>query len=408
MDYKSISYWASVKEEDWNSWKWQIKNTIKNLDELKKVINLSQDEVDGVQAATKYLKMRLTPHTVLLINRSKDNAALRKQFIPSKKEAASENDEILFVDVNADDKYMTVKGLVHRYPTKVLVFPSNFCGTYCRYCFRRKMKRDVEAILNQNDVDRIIEYLKSNPEIEEVIFSGGDPLVLNDEWFDETLSKISKVNNIQIIRIHTRSLVVNPYRITDDFLCVLKKYKKRFPVYFVLHIDNINEISDEMRNAIDILVDNGFPCLASCPLLKDINDSEEALKNLWTELVRMRIKPYYLFQSDPVRGLRHFLVPLNRGIEIMKNLYDNMSGLAMPLYCFNVPGGGGHVLVGLNYINEISPSKFLITTFEDKILDRSSLTKKAITHCRSINCEVFRVFCTHVNYAKAFVLYGIS
>jgi lysine 2,3-aminomutase len=270
----------------------------------------------------------------------------------------------LFSDVNADDRYSPVNGLIHRYPSKVLIFPSNYCGAYCRYCFRRKLIREVEETLDKNQLRQAFDYINSNSAIEEVIFSGGDPLVLGDNSIDYLLSSLSQISHVQIVRFHTRLPVTVPYRITDQFIDTLNKYKRRFPIYVVIHIDSMVEFSDPMREAIAKLVDNGFPCLASCPLLKGINDNEKSLRSLWTELVKIRVKPYYLFHSDPVKGLRHFLVPIDKGLEIVGNLYDRMSGLAMPQYCFNAPGGGGHVLLCPSYVTKVAQGKYLISTFE--------------------------------------------
>jgi lysine 2,3-aminomutase len=362
--YQEIILWKDVPFSDWADWHWQMQNVITTLDQLEKVINLSDQERLGVVQATKYLKMRITPHVISLMDPNNVNDPLRLQFIPSVKELESIDDDDLFSDVNADDRYSPVNGLIHRYPSKVLIFPSNYCGAYCRYCFRRKLIREVEETLDKNQLRQAFDYINSNSAIEEVIFSGGDPLVLGDNSIDYLLSSLSQISHVQIVRFHTRLPVTVPYRITDQFIDTLNKYKRRFPIYVVIHIDSMVEFSDPMREAIAKLVDNGFPCLASCPLLKGINDNEKSLRSLWTELVKIRVKPYYLFHSDPVKGLRHFLVPIDKGLEIVGNLYDRMSGLAMPQYCFNAPGGGGHVLLCPSYVTKVAQGKYLISTFE--------------------------------------------
>ncbi len=363
-NHKDIKIWSDVSDKDWQDWRWQMRNSISTLDELEQIINLSEDEKIGVEHATQYLKMKISPHLSTLMDPNNPNDQLRKQFVPSERELISIDDENLFSDVNADDEYSPTKGLVHRYPSKVLIFPSNYCGAYCRYCFRRKLARDYEENLSKDELERVLGYIGSHPEIEEVIFSGGDPLVLGDHVIEMLLDKLSAIETVQIVRFHTRMPVTVPYRITDDFINVLNKYKERFPIYIVIHVDSVQEISDMMRLAVGKLVNNGFPCFASCPLLKGINDEETALRNLWTELIKMRVKPYYLFHSDPVKGLKHFLVPIKRGLEIIRNLYDRMSGMALPHYIFNAPGGGGHVLLAPTYISEVAPGHYIITTFE--------------------------------------------
>lgn len=160
-----------------------------------------------------------------------------------------------------------------------------------------------------------------------------------------------------------------PYRVDEHFIKTLTKYKERFTIYCIIHIDSVNELSDESINAISTLIDKGVICLASCPLLKGINDSEIELGKLWSTLIEKRVKPYYLFHTDPIQGIRHFVVPIERGMEIMKNMYDRMSGLAIPLYCFNVPGGGGHILLSPQNIKKVEENKFLIENFEGHVYE---------------------------------------
>ena len=198
--------------------------------------------------------------------------------------------------------------------------------------------------------------------------------MVGNEVFRYVLQELSNISSVKIVRFHTRMIITIPYRIDDDFIELLNEFKKRFAIYVVIHIDTIREFSLEARNAVGKLVDSGIMCFASCPLLHGINDSEETLKTLWNGLVENRVKPYYLFQSDPVQGLGHFLVPLSRGLEITRNLYDNISGLAMPLYCFNVPEGGGHVLITYPYIKQIGEHTFELTNFEGKVTTYQELT----------------------------------
>jgi len=365
--YAKKNLWKNVSQDQWEDWTWQLENSIESLDDLSKVISLTDEERQGISDATEYLKMRISPHIANIMSFDDPTDTLRRQFIPSAKEVDSIDDSSLYMDVNADGRYSPMKGLVHRYPTKVLVFPSNFCGCYCRYCFRRKLKRDAEDLLTRQDYENIVGYLSAHSEVSEVIFSGGDPLVVPDSTIKEVLDKIAQIDHIKIVRFHTRMPITIPFRITDAFVAMLFEFKKRFAIYFVLHIDTIRELSDEAKLVVSKLVDNGIMCFASCPLLNTINADEKTLFELWMGLVENRIKPYYLFHSDPVKGLRHFLVPLSRGLEITKNLYDRMSGLAMPLYCFNVPDGGGHVLITYPYIEKISDGHYKFTNFEGTV-----------------------------------------
>lgn len=383
--YNQIELWKDTPVGKWQDWKWQISHCICTVEDLEKVVTLNQEEFFGVREATKELKMRISPHIALMMaNGYYDNDTLRRQFIPSVDEVKTAGLDTLYSDVNDDDGYSPTKGLVHRYRTKVLVFPSNFCGCYCRYCFRRKLKRDVEDTLKESDYEKIFNYLRGHTDINEVIFSGGDPLVVDDDTIRYVLTELTTISNIKIIRFHTRMVITIPYRITDDFINMLNQYKNRFAIYMVIHIDTIREFSEETRIAVNKLVDNGIMCFASCPLLRGINDDEETLKSLWNGLVENRVKPYYLFQSDPVQGLGHFLVPLSKGLELTRKLYDNISGLAMPLYCFNVPNGGGHVLITYPYIKQIGEHEFELTNFEGKVTYYHELDWNAFSEKRGV------------------------
>jgi len=369
LSYANVPIWKNINEEKWSDWRWQLSNPITTLEELQQIVNLSPEQQEGIVKATKHLKMRISPHLASMMIQNDPSDTFRTQFIPNACEVDSLEDLDLFEDVNADERYSPVQGLVHRYPSKVLIFPSNYCGAYCRYCFRRKLNRNKETFLTSKELEPIFQYIEQNSQIEEVILSGGDPLVLDDNKLVEIFSRLALISHIKITRIHTRMPVTIPYRITDNLVLALSEYKKRFPIYFVLHIDSIAEISNQTKAAVTRLTDAGFPCLASCPLLRGVNDDETKLRALWTELVTLRVKPYYLFHSDPVAGLRHFLVPIERGLQIMQNLYDNMSGLAMPLYCFNVPDGGGHVLLTHSYVSKINTGIYKITNFEGNVIE---------------------------------------
>jgi len=366
-EHQRIPIWKNVSDELWSDWNWQISNTIESLEQLENIIELHENEKKGIIESGELFRMRISPHIALIMKSGTHDDSLRKQFIPSIMEVDSIDDSTLFDDVNADDRYSPLKGLTHRYPTKVLVFPSNFCGCYCRYCFRRKLKRESEELLSNDDFIEIVKYIKAHPEINEVIFSGGDPLVVSDSKIEYFLNSLADVETVKVIRFHTRMPITIPYRITDEFVSILRKYNEYYSIYFVIHVDTKREISSQSIDAIKRLTDIGILCFASCPLLYGINADEKVLSELWMYLIENRIKPYYLFHSDPVKGLKHFLVPLSRGLDIMRNIYDNISGLAVPHYCLNVPDGGGHVLLAYPYVKEISDNEYEIVNFEGKI-----------------------------------------
>ena len=368
--YNKYKLWEHVTPEEWTNWKWQYSHCIEAVEELQSILNLTESEIAEIREATSVYRMKISPHVALMMAENPNASvvsSLKKQFLPSIYE--TQEDVRLFEDVNADSNFMPTKGLVHRYPTKVLVFPSNNCGTFCRYCFRKKFVGEKETQLLRSELDPIFAYLQSHSEINEVIFSGGDPLTTSNETVSYMLGKISQIHSIKIIRFHTRMPITIPYRIDSGLIESLLQYSSRFAIYFVIHVDTLGEIAPESYSAIFNLVKNGIICLASCPLLRGINDSEEALASLWQNLVEHRVKPYYLFHTDPVQGILHFVVPLDRGLSIMQNLYDRISGVGMPLYCFNVPNGGGHILLSSPTVKKLGPHRYQIRNFEGKLFE---------------------------------------
>lgn len=369
-NFNKYEPWKDVTSYEWTDWKWQYSHCIESVEDLQKILTLTETEINGITKATSLYKMKVSPHICLMIAENANSAvatSLKRQFLPSIHEIVKDNR--LFDDVNSDEEYMPVNGLVHRYPTKVLVFPSNNCGSFCRYCFRKKFVGNKEKQLSCSELGPIFTYLKNNPNINEVIFSGGDPLTVSNNMISYMLGEISQISSVKTIRFHTRMPITIPYRLDTELVQMLVRYRDRFAIYFVIHIDSLNELSAESLSGISRLTNNGIMCLASCPLLKGINDSEEILGKLWRTLVENRVKPYYLFHTDPVQGIQHFVVPLSQGMSIMQNLYDRISGLAIPLYCFNVPGGGGHILISPPTVKKLAPNRYLIKNFEGKYFE---------------------------------------
>lgn len=365
-NYREISLWERVEIEQWSNWRWQIANAIRDAKTLGMVLSLEREEARAIEETSSTFGMMIPPHVACLIPPDQPDHPIRRAFVPSALELENVRTEGLFADVNEDMTYSPVKGLVHRYPSKVLLFPSGSCGSSCRYCFRRGTQTRQERTLSRAELTEAFAYIGKNPGIEEVILSGGDPLVLPDDELEWIMESISLIPHVKFLRLHSRIPVTIPYRLTEGFVGMLKRVKPRLAVFLIIHIDSVAEISTQMKTAITSVVQSGIPCFASCPLLKGINDSENALRTLWTELLRIGVKPYYLFHSDPVSGLKHFLVSLEEGIRILRCLYDRMSGLAMPLYCLNIPAGGGHVIIGVNSVKKIGTNEYAIVNFEGK------------------------------------------
>ena len=351
---------------------------------------------------------KITDHVRNLLEQHKYDIRLKKQFIFDERELLL--DENGYEDVASDETIKLMAGLYHRYPTKVLIFPSENCLGNCRFCFRKYIRKS--KILSEQEFKKIINYLKENTKINEVIFSGGDPFTVPLEMLLEMINKIKELPSIEIIRIHTRVLTYNPLLITDTFIKALRQYQ---PIFMVFHINSHLEISEIAEERVSKLVENGILCFTQTALLHEINDSHEDLYRLFTRLIKIRIRPYYLFHPDKVRGTSHFYIPLSKGIQLYRGLYNYISGLAMPTYLFNIPGGYGHCIIDLEYFSKINDNTYKIKTwnnqeviYDDSLLnekDSSNLLKKRIVpnHFQvplSFDTKYFHLEMLNANYVK--------
>jgi lysine 2,3-aminomutase len=304
---------------------------------------------------------KLTPYLRELIAANNNDIRLNKQFIYDDRELLELEGE--FDDVASDASINVVNCLYHRYPSKVLLFPTENCLCHCRFCFR-KFIRGTKAI-SENDLLSVYGYLKGDPNINEVILSGGDPMVLSPDRIIRIISELKNIKTVKIIRIHTRALTFDPDLLTDEFIENLVKFR---PLSFVFHINSHLELTDIAKSRVEKIITSGIQCYSQTALLKEINDSFNDLSKLFSELFYAGIKPYYLFHPDKVKGTSHFYVPLKKGIEIYNSLYNNISGLAMPIYLFNIPGGYGHSIVDLGNIVQIEDNKYKIKTWKGDII----------------------------------------
>lgn len=263
-------------------------------------------------------------------------------------------------DISDDASIEAVKGLYHRYPSKVLIFPTESCFGECRFCFRKHIRKD--AVLSDADFKKIVDYISANPSINEVIFSGGDPMTVSNDQLFNMITQIRQLDGIKIIRIHTRVLTYAPERIDDEFIRFVKNIQ---PLFMVFHINSALELSNEACKKAAQLADNGIPCFSQTALLHEVNDSSDDLKELYEKLLELRIKPYYLFHPDMVKGNDHFYVPIQKGVEIYKSLFNHISGLAMPIYLLNIPEGGGHCIMDLNNIHQDSKGNYVVTDWKN-------------------------------------------
>jgi len=316
-------FYPEIKDEEWNDWHWQIRNSIITYEELYRIFNIS-DNLTNVN-----LPIRITPYYASII--TSISSGIGKCVIPTSNELLVTENE--FIDSLQENEQSPVKCIVHRYPDRVLFLTTDFCSSNCRYCTRSRLIN--KEPVSKEQWNKGIEYIKSHPEIRDVLLSGGDPLTMSDNNIDYILSEIRKIKHIEIVRIGTKIPVVLPQRITNKLAKILRKYK----VFINIHFTHPDEITPEVEMACDILVDNGIPLGSQTVLLKDVNDNIEIMKKLMHKLLLIRVKPYYIYQCDRVVGTSHFRTSINKGIEIIEGLRGWTSGLCVPHFIIDTPGG---------------------------------------------------------------------
>jgi len=363
-DYQQIAIYKDINPLDWEDWHWQIKNRICNKDVLSQIINLTPDEEKGIDKAKGRLAMAITPYWGALLDPEDANCPIRRQAVPVIQESVIAPHEM--TDPCAEDRDSPAPHLVHRYPDRVLLLATDHCAMYCRHCTRRRLVGDHEAkdANSANRFDAAIEYIKSDRKIRDVLISGGDPLILEDEELDNLLQKIRAISHVEFLRLGTRAPVTLPQRITEKLVNTLKKYS---PLWVSIHFNHPKEITKRCKIACDMLAEAGIPLGSQSVLLKGINDRPYIMKKLVQELLQIRVRPYYIYQCDPVRGTQHFRTPVATGINIMEKLRGHTSGYAVPTYVIDGPGGGGKIPVGPNYILSQAKGKYVLRNYKGKI-----------------------------------------
>lgn len=346
----------------WHSWQWQLRNRIRTLADLAR--HFPQTELlPGMTEAAMKFPMAITPYYASLIRSWDRSDPIYSMAVPQPDELL--DPPFLQNDPLEEDHDMAVPGLVHRYPDRALLLTTSVCAMYCRHCTRKRVAGQREWSLASSRLARIVAYLRNNPQIHDVILSGGDPLTMSTERLETILAALRTVPSIDIIRIGTRTPVTMPMRITDDLVAMLRRYH---PVWINTHFNHPNELTPESAEALTRLADAGIPLGNQTVLLRGINDDPRLLEQMFRSLVRQRVRPYYLFQCDLVRGVEHFRTPISRGIEIMEYLRGRLSGLAIPSYVVDAPGGGGKLPVLPSYIVSTSPTHTVLRNFEGMLV----------------------------------------
>lgn len=350
---------------NWKDWKWQLKNTIRTIDQLTKLtgISFAEEEREKLKETLDKFPLAITPYYASLISKEnfRNDPVFRQAFANINELVVLDNE---LKDPLSEEKDSPVEGITHRYPDRVLFHVSNICSMYCRHCTRKRKVGDIDFIPSREQLKKGIDYIRNTPQVRDVLLSGGDPLMLPDSQIDWLLSEIAAIPHVEIVRIGTRMPVVLPYRITDELITILKKYQ---PLWINTHFNHPREMTASAKEALCKLADGGFPLGNQSVLLAGVNDCPRIIRELVHKLVQNRVRPYYLYQCDLSEGLSHFRTPIGKGIEIMESLIGHTTGFAVPTYVIDAPGGGGKIPVMPNYIISWSTNKVILRNYEGVI-----------------------------------------
>ncbi|HMK74800.1 MAG TPA: lysine 2,3-aminomutase [Thermodesulfobacteriota bacterium] len=356
--------WKRVSEREWNDWRWQLRHRITTLEQLKEIIDLTPEEVEGIKHSKGRLALAVTPYFASLMDPINPNCPIRRQAVPRIEEIHFSKSEM--VDPLGEDNHSPVPGLVHRYPDRVLLLVTDQCAVYCRYCTRRRLVGSNEKSITQGNFEEVVKYLKGHRKVRDVLLSGGDPLLLENERLEEMLSRLRAIPHIEVLRIGTRVPVTLPQRITGGLVRMLKKYH---PLLISIHFTHPKEVTDQVRRACSELADGGFPLGSQTVLLKGINDKPYIMKKLLHELLKVRVRPYYIYQCDLAMGTEHFRTSVATGIQIMEKLRGHTTGYAVPTYVVDAPGGGGKIPLQPDYVVSKGRGKIVLRNYEGRVFE---------------------------------------
>lgn len=357
------SAWKNIPETSWNSWVWQQQNRIKTLEQWNSILRLTEEEQSVFAAAAREFRVAVTPYYISLMHREDPHCPIRRQGLPQKEELIQLPFEML--DPAKEDTMSPVPGIVHRYPDRVLLYTTHHCAVYCRFCTRKRKVSDPESAMTSGHLGAAIDYIRNNAAIREVIVSGGDALSNSDERLCGILEQIRAIDHVQIIRIGSRNIVTLPQRITRDLASMLSEFS---PIFFHTHFNHPRECTREAFEACNILASAGIPLNNHTVLLRGINDSVKTMTELNQLLLMMRVRPYYLYQCDQVRGNSGFRTSVDEGLKIIAGMRGWTSGLAIPHYVLDTPGGGKVPLLP-NYVVSKDESSLRLRNYRDEEFD---------------------------------------
>ena len=354
-------HWPAEAMEHWPDPRWQLRNRIRTLAQLEKRMVLSDEERAGVLLTGTKLAMAVTPHFFNLIDPDDPDCPMRRQVIPRIGETATAHGET--ADPCAEDSHMPVPGLVHRYPDRALFLVTDRCASYCRYCTRSRVVSGVGEQKLETQWDAAFEYLEQATAVRDVLLSGGDPLMLSDEKLDGILTRLRAIPHIQFLRLGTRIPVFLPQRVTPALAAMLARHH---PLWVSIHTNHPRELTLETREALARLADAGIPLGNQSVLLRGVNDTPETQRTLAHKLLMCRVRPYYLYQCDPVSGTAHLRARVEEGLEIIRSLRGHTTGYAVPQFVIDAPGGGGKIPVNPDFVEHREPGRIILRNYEGK------------------------------------------
>ena len=357
---QAASAWRDVPAAEWSDWRWQLKNLVRSPAQLGELLRLSETEVEAVGALQKDFRFAISPYYFSLIDCDDPADPIRRMIVPSAEESAG----LGLADPLAEQADMVAPGLVHRYPDRVLFIVTSFCSSYCRFCVRKRNWAHSDAATTRAEIDEAIAYLRAHEEVRDVLISGGDPLTLPLEQLDYVLAQVRSMPHVELVRIGTREPVMLPMRFTDELLRTLDRHA---PLWINTHFNHPREITEEAAMACEKLARLGIPLGNQSVLLAGVNDDAEVMKRLTQGLLKIRVRPYYLYHADPVVGAAHLRTSVWKGLEIIEALRGHTTGLAVPTYVVDAPGGGGKIPLMPNYLVSAAPGRLALRNFEGAI-----------------------------------------
>ena len=377
--WQRFARWRDIGPEQWHDWRWQASHLIRTIEDLEGIVPLREAEKKKLIPIAAEYHFAITPHYAALIDPDDPNDPIRRQAVPAREEGCYYGNET--EDPLHELEHAPVPGLTHRYPDRALLVTTDFCYMYCRHCTRKRIWKNGETPVTRASIRAMTDYIRKHPEIRDAIVSGGDPLSLPLEQLDFILGELRSIPHIEIIRIGTRVPVVLPMKITPELVAVLEKHG---PIWLNTQFNHPREVTPESIIAVDRLQRAGVPVNNQTVLLRGVNDDARTMLALNHALLRAKVRPYYLFQCDPVIGAEHFRTTVDTGLKIMSAMRGHTSGLALPTYVIDLPGGGGKVPISQNYVIGENAQGLVLHNFEGKTYTYPNPARAARTPRRRV------------------------